>query len=179
MKPKRFILITFLLLIVSNTIIFSQVQSSVYTGIGTGTNLGGLVGIGGEVKYNFLSLNVSVGNLLGEQLPEHHSGAKSKFSYDFGCKLYSKWGIFGGINYGLLGAALYTKKGQDELHFEKTYGFSFTAGYRRTIYKHIYGLAYVGLSSKKEENYVLPAFFDERGFLPRMGLIIGYEFKSF
>jgi hypothetical protein len=177
MKPIRFFSITFWLLIVFNTPIFSQITPSVYTGIGTGTNLGGIVGIGGEVKYNFLSLNVAVGHLLGRQLPEHHTGAKSEFSYDFGCKLYSKWGVFGGINYGLLGAALYSKEGQDELHFEKRYGFSFTIGYRRSIYKHIYGLAFFGLTSKKEENFV-PLPFD-KVFLPRMGLIIGYEFNPF
>ncbi|MDR3339865.1 MAG: hypothetical protein LBT25_07240 [Candidatus Symbiothrix sp.] len=176
MKPIRLFLITFLLLIVSNTIIFSQVKPSVYAGVGTGTNLGGIVGIGGEVKYNFLSLNVAVGNALGEQLPEHHTGAKSGFSYDFGCKLYAKFGVFGGINYGLIGASLSTKSGQEELHFEKNYGFSFTVGYRRVIYQHIYGLAYAGLTSDKDQNYLLPAFFDKRGFLPRMGLIVGYEF---
>jgi hypothetical protein len=115
--------------------------------------------------------------MLGKPLPQYHTGDNSTFDYDFGIKLHSKIGIFGGVNYGLIDAVLSTKRGQDVLHFEKTHGFSFTVGYKHTLYKHIYGLTYLGLTSNKDANRIFPSFFDERGFLPRIGLIIGYEFN--
>jgi hypothetical protein len=166
----------FLLLITSNG--HAQLIPSVYTGIGMGTNLGGMMGIGGEIQYKLLSFNVAVGNVLGKPLPEYHTGNKSKFDYDLGLKLYTKFGLFGGVNYGLIDAELYSKKDQDVLHFEKTHGFSFTLGYRHTIYKHLYGLTYLGLTSNKEVNYLFPPLFDKRESVLRIGLILGYEFNS-
>jgi hypothetical protein len=60
------------------------------------------------------------------------------------------------------------------MHFEKTHGFSFTIGYRRNIYKNIFGLTYFGLTSNKKENTYV--FFDEKSFFPRLGIILGYDF---
>ncbi|GHU72122.1 hypothetical protein FACS189413_14730 [Bacteroidia bacterium] len=153
----------------------SQIQPSVYIGVGLGANLGGLAGIGAEIKYDFFSLNVAVGNILGNDLLDLDTrDITNKFGYDLGVKLYSKMGVFAGINYGLIGAERYSKGGQEDLFFEKNYAFSFTAGYRRILYKHIYGSVYAGLTSKKERNLV--QVLDTKVFMPRLGLLIGYEF---
>jgi hypothetical protein len=170
-----FILI-FLLFISSNA--QSQLKPSIYIGTGFGTNLGGIVGVGGEIQYKFASFNVAVGNLLGKSLPQYHTGDKSRFDYDLGLKLYTKFGLFGGVNYGLIEASSdgWGERGE-KLHFEKTHGFSFTLGYRHTIYKHIYGLTYLGATSNKKANtFQIP--WEKKSFFPRIGLIIGYEFNS-
>ena len=168
---KRTILILAITIIIQGNV-FSQINPSVYLGYGLGTNIGGIVGVGTEVKYKMISLNAAVGSWVDE-FPEH-TGAKSRFDYDFGIKAYSNIGVFIGVNYGLIGAALYTKAGQQELHFEKTRGFSFTLGFRHTIYKNLYGLGYMGLTSNKDENHI-SIFGENKGFLPRVGLILGFE----
>lgn len=167
-------ILTFALLIGFSFYVFSQVTPSVYAGIGMGTNLGGAVGIGSEIRYKMVSFNCAIGTWVDE-FPEH-TGAKSRFDYDVGLKLYSKYGLFVGTNYGIIGEALYTKNGQDMMHFEKTHGFSFTLGYRHEIYKNIFGLAYIGLTSSKKENYI--GIFDRNSFFPRLGIIFGYDFKK-
>lgn len=153
---------------------FSQVEPSVYAGMGLGTNLGGLVGIGSEIKYKIVSINAAVGTWTDE-FPEH-TGAKSRFDYDFGLKLYSDIGLFAGVNYGIIGAALYTREGQDLLHYEKTHGFSFTIGYKWNIYKNTFASFYLGLTSNSAENHI--SVFDNSSFLPRIGILLGYEFKK-
>lgn len=163
---------TLILLIGLHLNTFSQITPSIYTGIGMGTNLGGAVGIGTEIRYKIVSFNCAIGSWVDE-FPSH-TGAQSRFDYDLGLKLYPKYGVFLGTNYGLIGEALYTKHGQDEMHFEKTHGFSFTIGYRRNIYKNIFGLTYLGLTSNKKENTYV--FFDDKSFIPRLGIILGYDF---
>jgi len=165
---------TFILLIGLQMSTFSQITPSVYTGIGMGTNLGGAVGIGTEVRYKFISANCAIGSWVKEFPP--HTGAKSRFDYDLGLKLYSKYGLFLGVNYGLIDEALYTKDGQDLLHFEKTRGFSFTLGYRHNIFNNIFGLAYVGLTSDKRANTF--SLLNNKSFIPRLGIIFGYDFKK-
>lgn len=151
---------------------FSQITPSIYTGIGMGTNLGGAVGIGTEIRYKIVSFNCAIGSWIDE-FPSH-TGAQSRLDYDLGLKLYSKYGLFLGTNYGIIGEALYTKDGQDIMHFEKTHGFSFTLGYRRNVYKNIFGMAYIGLTSNKKENTL--AIFDDKSYIPRIGIILGYDF---
>ena len=161
-----------LLIGVSQINAYSQIQPSIYTGIGLGTNLGGAVGIGAETRYKSISLNFAIGSWI-DKFPEH-TGAQSRFDYDLGLKLYSKYGLFLGINYGIIGEALYTKDGQDLMHFEKNHGFSFTTGYRLNIYKNVFGLLYIGLTSERKENNIV--IFNDKDFLPRIGLLIGYDF---
>ena len=84
MKKNRFYLVICLLIIQLN--IYSQVIPSVYTGWGFGTNIGGTIGIGSEIKYKKVSLNAAVGSWIGE-FPEH-TGSQSRFDYDLGVKLY-------------------------------------------------------------------------------------------
>jgi len=176
MKTKIFFIIPFLLQLFGiNENLSSQINPSVYTGWGFGTNLGGEVGIGSEFKYKMMSVNAAMGSWIGE-FPAH-TGAKSRFDYDFGVKIYSRLGLFLGVNYGIIDESLYTKTGQSIMNFEKTHGFSFTGGYRHTIYKNIYGLGYFGITSNKKSNYIY--IFDEKDFVPRIGLIIGYEFINY
>jgi hypothetical protein len=52
-KHRKIILICLLLL--ANSKAFSQVEASFYTGFGTVTNLGGILGTGLEVKYEMSS----------------------------------------------------------------------------------------------------------------------------
>ena len=166
--------VTLTLLFGLNLSIYSQITPSLYTGIGMGTNIGGTIGIGSEIRYKMVSFNCAIGSWIDE-FPAH-TGAKSRFDYDVGLKLYSKYGLFAGTNYGLIGEALYTKDGQELMHFEKTHGFSFTLGYRHDIYKNIFGLVYIGLTSDKKENYL--TIFGDKTFFPRLGIIFGYDFKK-
>jgi len=39
---------------------YSQITHSIYTWIGLGTNLGGPIGVGSEIRYKMVSLNCSV-----------------------------------------------------------------------------------------------------------------------
>jgi len=171
---KKTIFICVISLMVIHSKIYSQIIPSIYTGYSMGTNIGGEIGIGSEIKYKMISFNAAIGSLLGK-LPAH-TGAKTRFDYDFGIKLYPYSGAFLGVNYGLIDAKLYTKSGQDLLHFEKIHGFSFTLGYRHSIYKNLYGLGFIGLTSNKKVNYF--TLFGNKTFIPRIGLLIGYEFKT-
>ena len=174
MKLFILVLLTLISLETKSQSVFSQINPSIYVGWGLGTNLGGETGIGAEFKYKMISINAAVGTWLGE-FPEH-TGAKYRYDYDFGIKLYSKIGAFLGINYGIIGASLATKTGQQLLDFQKNHGFSFTLGYRHSLYKNIYGLGYLGLTSDKNENML--NLFGLKSFIPRIGLLIGYEFNS-
>ena len=177
-KVLIFICIIYLMTIHSKT--YSQVTPAIYAGCGLGTNIGGIVGIGSEVKYKMISFNVAIGSTLGDggllDIATHSDiGSSLRLDYDFGIKLYSKLGAFLGLNYGLIGAEEYTTE-SGLLLFEKTHGFSFTLGYRHSIYKNFYGLGFIGLTSNKKENTL--NIFGDKSFLPRLGLIIGYEFKT-
>jgi hypothetical protein len=86
------------------------------------------------------------------------------FGYDVGIKLHTNRGIFGGINYGNVS------------FIDESHGFSFTAGYRHIIYKHIYGLGYLGWTPNRAYNQGGWTFLDRHQYL-LAGLIIGYEFN--
>ncbi|MDR0232671.1 MAG: hypothetical protein LBI82_11215 [Dysgonamonadaceae bacterium] len=177
-KKTVFICVICLIIIHSKT--YSQVTPSIYAGCGLGTNIGGIVGIGSEVKYKMISFNVAIGSTLGGggllDIATHSDiGPNLRLDYDFGVKLYSKVGVFLGLNYGLIGAEEYTTE-SGLLLFEKTHGFSFTLGYRHSIYKNFYGLGFIGLTSNKKENTL--NIFGDKSFFPRLGLIVGYEFKT-
>ena len=171
---KRTIFICVICLMTIHSKIYSQVTPSIYAGWGLGTNIGGEIGIGSEIKYKMVSFNAAIGSWLGE-FPAH-TGAQSRFDYDFGFKLYPYLGTYLGVNYGIIDEALYTKSGQDLLHFEKTHGFSFILGYRHSIYKNFYGSGFIGLTSNKKANYF--TLFDSKTLFPRLGIMIGYEFKT-
>ena len=146
------------LLLLANTKTFSQIKFSLYTGVGTFTNVGSFCGIGAEIKYNWVSFHVAAGpGIISEHI----------FLYDVGVKLHSKYKVFGGINYGFV-------RGETIFNKEDYYGFTFSVGYKGYIDKHLYGLGYLGATS----DYL--AFIPEKDrkldILPRLGFIIGWEF---
>ncbi len=145
---------------------------SVYAGVGTGTNLGGDIGIGMEVKYQLISANAAIG-IWAQKFPEH-TGAQSRLGYDVGMKVYPlKW-WFLGVNYGVMNEALYTENSPEGWHFQKDEGFSFTTGLRLRFYKGLYGMAYLGITESKEVNE--PKIIGKQMFFPRFGFIVGWDF---
>jgi hypothetical protein len=89
MKYIKVIVVIVCLFLFANTKIFSQINLSLYTGVGTFTNLGGVFGVGSEIKSKSLSFSAAIGpDILGG----HY------FNYDVGVKLYSKYNFFGGVN---------------------------------------------------------------------------------
>ena len=162
MKYVKIIAMAVCLLLSANTKIISQIKSSLYMGVGTGTNLGGILGVGTEIKYDFFSFSAAVGPTI---LAEHD------YNFDVGIKLYSKYNFFGGINYGFIKS---DKEWLFNPNMKDYYGFTFSFGYRFTIYRHFYGMGYLGATSdyltfmsEKEREHIL---------IPRGGFIIGYEF---
>jgi len=162
MRYIKIITIVVCLFLSTNTKIFSQGKFSLYTGGGTCTNLGGIFGVGGEIKYKSYSFSTAIGP--GLNITEHD------YNYDVGVKLYSKYSFFGGVNYGFIrtiGPLLDSNK-------KDCYAFTFTIGYRGGIYKHFYYMGYLGATSdylsfmSKEKR--------ELALIPRIGFIIGYDF---
>ena len=164
MKYVKIIALTGCLLLLGNTNIFSQINPSLYTGVGSPTNLGGILGVGTEIKYDFFSFSAATGLCI---LSEHD------YNFDIGVKLYSKYKFFGGINYG------FVRSDEEWLlnpNIKDYYGFTFSFGYRFTIYRHFYGMGYLGVTSdyltfmsEMERKHVL---------IPCGGFIIGYEFRK-
>jgi hypothetical protein len=167
-------IITMTVLLCLQVAAFAQITPSVYVGIGSGANLGGDIGIGTEVKYQFVSANAAIGT-WAQKFPEH-TGAKSRLGYDVGLKVYPIKGWFLGVNYGVMNEALYTEHSPEGWHFQKEYGFSFTTGYRWHFYKGLYGLAYVGITESKEVNK--PTVMGMQMFIPRLGLVFGWDFLT-
>ena len=163
------------LMLMVNYSAMAQIKPSVYAGIGNYTNLGGTVGIGTEVRYKFISVNAAIGTAfyLGTFENLEIVGSNPWFGFDFGVKGYIYKGLFAGVNYGVLGKTRYMET-QDRVRVGNLYGFSFTAGYKWNFYKGIYGMAYAGWTSNKDANNF---FGDFGGYLPRMGITLGYDFK--
>jgi len=165
---------------------FAQQTPSVYTGWGFGTNIGGELGIGSEIKYKSVSFNLATGCMFGEDFlsypPYSNIGSFLCFGYDFGVKLHSSFGMFFGVNYGIIGASKYydekISSSQNHPQYESVNGFSFTLGYRFSIYNNFYGLCFVGLTSNKKYNYIEIPILEAKYIFPRIGLILGYEFKK-
>ncbi|GHT79862.1 hypothetical protein AGMMS50262_23920 [Bacteroidia bacterium] len=168
---KRFKLIVFFLFLANITSAQNQITCSVYTGAGSGTNLGGIFGVGCEIKYKFVSVNVATG------YPFHVSnkiGFVSRFDYDTGVKIYAPFGAFAGINYGYLTSPSYNNESKSITRF---HGLSYSIGYRHTIFKKIYGLAYVGIAPNKRKEDKNAWFVNTKNdYLPKFGLLLGYEF---
>ncbi len=159
----------------------AQITPSVYAGLGNYTNLGGMVGIGTEIKYKFVSVNAAIGYDHCNQVFSHYYAGMERVGdnpfvgYDIGVKCYFYKGFFGGVNYGLLGKNC-LQETEERVRVDNFYDFSFTLGYRWHYYKGLYGMAWLGVTSNKDANQFVFVF-DSRSFMPRAGVIIGYEFK--
>jgi hypothetical protein len=161
----------------------AQITPSVYAGLGNYTHLGGMVGIGAEIQYKCISVNAAIGydhcNMVfsqkGYYAGKDRVGDNPFIGFDVGVKYYFYKGFFGGVNYGLLGKYC-LEETSERVRVDNIYDFSFTLGYRWHYYKGLYGMAWMGATSNKEANRFVFVF-DSRSFMPRAGLIIGYEFK--
>lgn len=161
----------------------AQITPSVYAGLGNYTNLGGMVGIGTEIQYKFVSVNASIGydgcnqvfSKKGYYAGKERVGDNPFIGFDVGVKCYFYKGFFGGVNYGLLGKYC-LEETAERVRVDNFYDFSFTLGYKWHYYKGLYGMAWLGVTSNKDANQFV-FIFDSRSFIPRAGLIIGYEFK--
>lgn len=153
----------------------AQIKPSVYAGWGNYTNLGGTVGIGTEIRYQFISVNAALGTAYTYRAfdgLEIVSG-NPRLGFDFGVKGYVFKGLFVGVNYGVLGKYRYMET-QDRVRIRDLCGFSFTAGYKWNFYKGLYGTIYAGTTSSKDANNFLG---DLGGKQLRAGILLGYDFK--
>lgn len=167
---KKIIIIIALLCI--QVAAFAQITPSVYAGVGMGTNLGGGVGIGTEMKYKFISFNAAVG-CWGKKLPEH-TGPQIQLGYDVGFKVYPIKGWFLGVNYGIMSEPLYIEDASGSMNLQNVQGFSFSTGYRLRFYKGLYGMAYLGITDSKKINK--PVILGKQMAIPRFGFIVGWDF---
>jgi hypothetical protein len=169
--------------IFSNTV--AQITPSVYTGMGIVANLSSVLKLGGEVKSNLFSFDVAVCYIENAGLFRAKPKDNMRLDYDLGMRIHSKIGVFGGINYGYLEGPY---RIIDSEEYGKIHGFSLSVGYRRTIYKHFYGLVDLGFTSTKgREKYISEGFHlfggesevhkTENPFAIRFRFVIGYEFN--
>ena len=168
-KMKKAFIIVIVLLFSVN--VFSQIIPSIYTGLSTGTNLGGEAGIGAEFRYKFISVNIAMGMGI-ESFPENTMNT-GRFGVDAGIKLYVVKGLFVGFNYGSISSYV-NQIDVDQYYFEKVYGFSYTLGYKQKILKKYFIQAFAGFSSDRDVNYVV--FIFDKVFVPRGGVLLGYKF---
>jgi hypothetical protein len=164
-----------------------SVSPSLYTGFGTGTHLGGLVGVGTEVRVgNHVSASVAVGawpdGFRGEV------GGASPVDFDLGVKVYpfETW-VYAGVNYGTIDAQVVEEPliaagprnlttVVSEMRLKKTRGFTFSIGARTPPWRRFYASAFVGVTGNADVNN-LNVFADDPDpdFFPRFGLLLGYE----
>ena len=80
-------IITIVLLLGLQVAAFAQLTPSVYVGAGTGTNLGGNIGVGSEIRYKMVSVNAAVCPIW-KLSKSHHPDSESPFGWDVGLKVY-------------------------------------------------------------------------------------------
>lgn len=150
---------------------------SVYIGYGTGTNIGGELGIGTAVRIDeCFSASAAVGT-WNDSWPAH-TGAQSKFDYSVGLQYYPfRKSLFAGFNYGIISEALYTSGvdgGQVRYHFEKIRGVSFTIGAHVRIFRPAYVSAFLGITGDHSVNN-FSLFGGEERFFPQFGVMFGCD----
>ena len=109
-----------------------------------------------------------------ESFPENTMNT-DRLGVDAGIKLYVLKGLFVGFNYGSISSYV-NQIDTDQYYFEKVYGFSYTLGYKQKIFKNYFIQVFVGFSSDRDVNYKM--FFYNEVFVPRGGILIGYEFRG-
>jgi len=159
-----------------------NIAPSIYFGFGNGTNIGGVIGIGTEVKFlKYFSANIAVGSIH----PIFDRDVdKSKFDFDIGVKFYPFNYFFIGVNYGFIEYEYIRKSDETGLIFdedtesyEETRGVSLTLGFRTPSYNNLYLSGYFGTTTDSDANCSdADGFLDESICMPRMGIMLGYEF---
>lgn len=165
---KRIITITVLLCL--QVAAFAQITPSVYVGAGLFTNLGGVLGVGTEFRYKNFSVNAAIGGSDFLDYKDEIVGDVPILGFDVGVKYYFYKGLFGGVNYGLLGRDYSTN--HYVVKIENIYDFSFIVGYKLPFNKRFYGMAYIGSTLNEDFNWHFNLF------VPHFGLIIGYNLTS-
>jgi len=167
-KNHSIILLAFAIFLGTCTVYGQDILApSIYIGTGLGTNLGGTVGVGVEIRIDTLFSFSAAGGKW-----------RDLYGFDAGIKYYPcRKGLFLGLNYGVIEEAMWTEYlyGQPVTHVEKNYGFSFTAGYRFAIVHGAYLSGFLGITADDEANTV--RVFERSGFIPRFGVMLGYEFN--
>lgn len=172
---KRLCFVTPLLLFVLAFPGTGQAQSlspAVYAGVGTGTNLGGLQGIGTEVGIgDYVSASAAVGIWIDAATEPNLDG--SPFGFDVGLKVYPfrTWGFLG-LNYGLVDAS-FSGAEEEPKSLDRINALSFTVGARTPAWHNLYASGYLGLTSSAEANQL--RVLDDGDFFPRIGLLVGYR----
>lgn len=176
-----------LILLIISTSIFSQVSSkiepSIYVGLGLGTNIGGAIGVGTEVKFlKYFSANIALGSihLIFEKEVE-----TSKFDFDLGIKYYPFKYFFVGVNYGFIDyeyIRIHDETGlifnEDTEIYNETRGISLTLGFRTADFNNLYLSGYLGTTTDPDVNCSdANGFLDGSICMPRIGIMLGYEFK--
>lgn len=150
----------------------AQIIPSLYTGIGTYTNLGGQVGIGTEVTWNRkVSACVAVGYSNMNFDMDGHIGAHPHRGFDFGLKYYIYKGLFAGVNYGLLDKTYTETETEGVYQVDNINAFKFTVGYRQEFYGILYAMPYIGLTSEDTLEKI-----KTKGWHPNLGLLLGISF---
>ena len=163
MKYSKFILLC-LFVSLFGTKSYAELKPSIYMGTGVYTNLGGIFGIGAELKYKSISFNCALGlECLFLRNP--------LYNIDIGVKLYLRENVFGG---SVFGGVNFGYSSKPELFWTPINNFTFSIGYRHTIYKHLYGMGYLGLTS--DNLAFMPEKDRKYDLIPTVGIIIGYEF---
>jgi hypothetical protein len=150
---------------------------SVYLGYGTGTNIGGELGIGAAVRIDeYFSASAAVGT-WNDSWPAH-TGAQSRFDYSVGLQYYPfRRVLFAGLSYGIVSEALYTSGvdgGQVRYHFEKIHGVSFSIGARVRLFRPVHGGAFLGITGNHSVN-TFSLFGGEEQFFPQFGVMLGCD----
>lgn len=151
-----------------------SVAPSLYVGLGTGTNLGGTLGLGVELPVaRHVAASAAIG-IWPEALEERIFAGRA-FDFDVGLKVYplNRW-FFTGLNYGIIHAEIRDSDGIPKL--QKRRGLTFSLGLRTRVFHKFYVSSFAGVTSDGEANHF--TVFDRRTFMPHMGLMIGYELST-
>ena len=146
---------------------------SLYLGLGTGTNIGGTVGVGLELPFKQrFSASAALG--LWPEALKHRVSEGGALDFDVGLKAFP-FGpfFFAGVNYGIINAEYVRNGTENSSRFRKRHGFTFSLGLRTPSYRGVHLSGFGGFTSDAQSNYV--DVFDRQIFVPHFGVTIGYE----
>lgn len=181
MTIKSKFVISYLILLLP-AMAYSQGNTTIYIGLGSGTNIGGVVGVGIEHYVSeYLSFSGAIGTFNIRSKPKDITFS-DRLSYDLGAKVYPLRWFFIGANYGFLDFEYekYTVYDGDEVtysyrNFEKYFGFSFTFGFKVEFLDRISLSAYYGTTPYEERNCLGPKFSDFKQCFPKVGVLLAYK----
>lgn len=145
-------------------------RHSIYLGTGTGTHIGGVIGVGFDYAFNsYFSGNVALGS-IHPMLKEKVN--RSKLDFDIGLKVFINAHVYFGVNYGFINYKF--AQYNNTVSYKEIRGFSYTFGLKSPEFRRYYLGAFVGVTNNKEAN--IAKVFNKEYFMPRYGLVLGYTF---